>query len=175
MPSPQERRRYDLLLAGLDLLDQAIAVFDAEPKLVAWNQALSRLLDFPPELVREGTPFEAFVRFNAARGEYGDGEIEQLVAERMAAARSFQPHYFERQRPNGQILAVRGVPIPNLGFVSLWTDVTELRRNERLIEEQNQQLEARVRERTAELARAYRELREAQRELEATAEALARS
>lgn len=175
MPSPQERRRYDLLLAGLDLLDQAIAVFDAEPKLVAWNQALSRLLDFPPELVREGTPFEAFVRFNAARGEYGEGEIEQLVAERMAAARSFQPHYFERQRPNGQILAVRGVPIPNLGFVSLWTDVTELRRNERLIEEQNQQLEARVRERTAELARAYRELREAQRELEATAEALARS
>ena len=175
MPSPQDRRRYDLLLAGLDLLDQAIAVFDAEPKLVAWNQALSRLLDFPPELVREGTPFEAFVRFNAERGEYGDGEIEKLVAERMAAARSFQPHYFERQRPNGQILAVRGVPIPNLGFVSLWTDITELRRNERLIEEQNLQLEARVRERTQELARAYQELREAQYELEATAEALAYS
>ncbi|WP_217125270.1 PAS-domain containing protein [Hydrogenophilus thiooxidans] len=175
MPSPQDRRRYDLLLAGLDLLDQAIAVFDAEPKLVAWNQALSRLLDFPPELVREGTPFEAFVRFNAERGEYGDGAIEKLVAERMAAARSFQPHYFERQRPNGRILAVRGVPIPNLGFVSLWTDITELRQNERLIEEQNQQLEARVRERTQELARAYQELREAQRELEATAEALAYS
>lgn len=103
MVSPQERRCYDLLLAGLDLLDQAIAVFDAEPKLVAWNQALSRLLDFPPELVREGTPFEAFVRFNAERGEYGEGQIERLVAERMAAARSFQPHYFERQRPNSRL------------------------------------------------------------------------
>ena len=32
--SPEQRRRYDLLLAGLDLLDQAIAVFDATPKLV---------------------------------------------------------------------------------------------------------------------------------------------
>jgi len=30
----EQRRRYDLLLAGLDLLDQAIAVFDATPRLV---------------------------------------------------------------------------------------------------------------------------------------------
>ena len=29
--SPEELRRYDLLLAGFDLLDQAIAVFDATP------------------------------------------------------------------------------------------------------------------------------------------------
>ncbi|MBN8442878.1 MAG: PAS-domain containing protein [Thauera sp.] len=149
--TPEQLRRHDLLLAGLDLLDQAIAVFDTTPKLVTWNKALVRLLDFPEELVREGTPFEAFVRFNAERGEYGEGDIERLVAQRMAAARAFQPHYVERARPNGTVLAVRGVPIPNLGFVSLWTDITEQRRAEALIQEQNAQLEARVRERTAEL------------------------
>ena len=44
---PEELRRYDLLLAGFDLLDQAIAVFDATPKLVTWNKAMLRLLDFP--------------------------------------------------------------------------------------------------------------------------------
>jgi len=53
--SPQDRRRYDLLLAGLDLLDQAIAVFDAEPKLVAWNQALQRQLDSLWVLARCGS------------------------------------------------------------------------------------------------------------------------
>ena len=172
---PGDRRRLDLLLAGLDLLDQAIAVFDATPKLVAWNRAMQRLLDFPEDLVHEGTPFEAFARFNAERGEYGEGDIERLVAERVMAARAFQPHYFERERPNGRILAVRGVPIPNLGFVSLWTDITEQRRYERLIEEQNQTLEARVAERTAALAQANEELRAAQRELDQTAEALRRS
>lgn len=172
---PGDRRRLDLLLAGLDLLDQAIAVFDATPKLVAWNRAMQRLLDFPENLVHEGTPFEAFARFNAERGEYGEGDIERLVAERVMAARAFQPHYFERERPNGRILAVRGVPIPNLGFVSLWTDITEQRRYERLIEEQNQTLEARVAERTAALARANEELRAAQVELDQTAEALRRS
>jgi PAS domain-containing protein len=86
-------------MAGLDLLDQAIAVFDATPKLVTWNKALLRLLDFPESLVRVGTPFEAFVRFNAERGEYGEGDIEKLVTARMASARSFQPHYVERCAP----------------------------------------------------------------------------
>ncbi|AVZ78315.1 hybrid sensor histidine kinase/response regulator [Zoogloeaceae bacteirum Par-f-2] len=170
--TPEQRRRYDLLLAGLDLLDQAIAVFDATPKLVTWNKALLRLLDFPESLVRVGTPFEAFVRFNAERGEYGDGDVEQLVAERMASARAFEPHYVERARPNGRVLAVRGVPIPNLGFVSLWTDITEQRRAERVIQEQNAQLEARVRERTAELERANREIDQIARALRLSEERL---
>ena len=149
--SPEELRRYDLLLAGFDLLDQAIAVFDATPKLVTWNKALLRLLDFPEDLVRVGTPFEEFLRFNFQRGEYGSGDVERLIAERMASVRAFQPHSAERTRPNGQVLAIRGVPIPNLGFVSLWTDITEQRRYERLIESQNAELETRVRARTAEL------------------------
>ncbi|HOB47091.1 MAG TPA: PAS-domain containing protein, partial [Zoogloea sp.] len=130
--SPEELRRYDLLLAGFDLLDQAIAVFDAAPKLVTWNKAMLRLLDFPEDLVRVGTPFEEFVRFNLRRGEYADSsagkldeaDIERRVAERMAAVRAFQPHHAERTRPNGQVLSIRGVPIPNLGFVTLWTDIT---------------------------------------------------
>ncbi len=149
--SPEELRRYDLLLAGFDLLDQAIAVFDATPKLVTWNKALLRLLDFPEALVRVGTPFEEFLRFNFQRGEYGSGDVERLIAERMASVRAFQPHSAERTRPNGQVLAIRGVPIPNLGFVSLWTDITEQRRYETLIETQNAELETRVRARTAEL------------------------
>ena len=149
--SPEALRRYDLLLAGFDLLDQAIEVFDASPRLVTWNKALLRLLDFPESMVRVGTPFEDFVRFNAERGEYGPGPVDGLVAERMASVRAFQPHSAERVRPNGQILAIQGVPIPNLGFVSLWTDITEQRRYEQLIESQNAELETRVRARTAEL------------------------
>ena len=170
--SSHELRRYDLLLAGLDLLDQAIAVFDATPKLVTWNKAMRRLLEFPEKLLRVGTPFEDIVRFNAERGEYGEGDPEQLVAERVAAARAFQPHYAERARPNGRLLAIRGVPIPNLGFVSLWTDITEQRRYERLIEQQNAELEGRVKARTAELERANARLAHANAEVDEIAGAL---
>lgn len=173
--SSQELRRYDLLLAGLDLLDQAIAVFDATPKLVTWNKAMLRLLDFPESMVRVGTPFEEFVRFNAERGEYGEGELEKLVSERMAAARAFLPHYAERKRPNGKILAIRGVPIPNLGFVSLWTDITEQRRAEEVIHQQNLELEARVKARTQELENANARLAHANAEIDEIAGALRHS
>ncbi|MDX9701013.1 MAG: PAS-domain containing protein [Rhodocyclaceae bacterium] len=174
-PTVEQRRRYDLLLAGLDLLDQAIAVFDDTPRLVTWNKAVTRLLDFPESLLKVGLPFEELVRFNAERGEYGDGDLERLVSERMAAARSFQPHYAERTRPNGRVLAIRGVPIPNLGFVSLWTDITDQRRYQELIQEQNTQLEARVSARTRELQDANARLAHANAEIDQIAEALRRS
>ncbi|MBW7862252.1 MAG: PAS-domain containing protein [Rhodocyclaceae bacterium] len=174
-PSAEQRRRHDLLLAGLDLLDQAIAVFDAAPKLVTWNKALIRLLDFPESMLRVGLPFEELVRFNAERGDYGEGDIEQLVAERVAAAHAFQPHYTERTRPNGTVLAIRGVPIPNLGFVTLWTDITDQRRYADVIKEQNVMLEARVRARTHELENANARLAHAKTEIGDIAEALRRS
>lgn len=171
----EQRRRYDLLLAGLDLLDQAIAVFDATPKLVTWNKALLRLLDFPESLLKVGLPFEELLRFNARRGEYGDGDVEAMVTQRMAAVRAFQPHYIERTRPNGRILAVRGVPIPNLGFVSLWTDVTNQRRYEEVIQQQNAILEARVSARTRDLENANARLAHANAEIDQIADALRRS
>ena len=104
--------------------------------------------------------------FRTGEGEYGEGDLETLVAERMAAARAFLPHYIERERPNGKILAIRGVPIPNLGFVSLWTDITEQRRYEEVIRQQNVELEARVKARTRELENANARLAHANAEID---------
>ena len=44
------RQRFDMLQAGLDLLDQGLTVFDADLRMVAWNDPFLKLLDFPPEL-----------------------------------------------------------------------------------------------------------------------------
>ena len=127
-PSPSDiATRLEMLQAGLDLLDQGITVFDGELKLVAWNQTFLRLLDFPEALARVGTPFAAFIRHNAERGEYGPGDRELQVAERLAAAASFQPHTTERRRPNGRVLLLRGEPLPHKGFVTLYSDITEQR------------------------------------------------
>ncbi|UUZ78309.1 PAS-domain containing protein [Polaromonas sp. P1(28)-13] len=98
-----------------------------------------------------GATFESFMRYNAERGEYGPGDVEELVAERMRLARHFTPHYTERDRPGGQILAVRGEPLPHNGFVTLYTDITASRRYEQQIQQQNVELENRVAERTIEL------------------------
>ncbi len=167
--------RHDMLQAGLDLLDQGITVFDANLCLVAWNRPFLELLEFPDELAYIGAPFSGFIRYNAERGEYGPGDSAAQIAERVAAARDFAPHVTERQRPNGRVLLLRGEPLANKGFVTLYSDVTEQRYIEHLTEHQNIQLDERVRRRTAQLENANANLRRASEENERIAAALRRS
>ena len=172
---PETAQRYEMLQAGLDLLDQGITVFDANLRLVAWNEPFLRLLEFPAELAYVGAPFESFIRFNAQRGEYGPGEIETQVSERVASAAKFTPHITERQRPNGRTLLLRGEPLRDKGFVTLYSDVTEQRYIENLTEYQNIQLDERVRRRTAQLENANANLTRANAENSRIAAALRRS
>jgi signal transduction histidine kinase len=153
----EERRCLALLLAGLDLIDQGITVMDGDLRLVAASRGLFKLFGFPPEMSGVGTPFADFVRFNAERGEHGEGDVEEIVAEHVRLARQFKPHDMERIRPDGTIIAIRSLPLPNGGCVTTYTDVTRQRAHERLVQEHNEELDLRVRQRTAELEAAYAE------------------
>ncbi len=144
---------------ALEYLDQGVTVFDQNLKLVAWNSKVKDLLGLPEKLIRHHTSLEEMFRYNAEREEYGEGEIEALVKERLALAKMFQPHRLERIRPDGTIIEVRGNPLPDgKGFVTTYTDITERKLTE-------QQLESRVERRT----RALREESDAHRK---TAQAL---
>ena len=171
----EDRERYEMLQAGLDLIDQGFTVFDATLCLVAWNEPFLRLLEFPAEMAYPGAPFESFIRYNAERHEYGDGDSETQIRERVAAAASFTPHTTERIRPNGRVLLVRGEPLPHKGFVALYTDITEQRYIEGLIQHQNVQLEERVLRRTAQLQNANANLTRVNDENARIAAALRRS
>jgi PAS domain S-box-containing protein len=74
-------------------------------------------------------------RFNAERGEYDGDDIEEQVQERVALASRFEPHAFERTRPDGTVLAIRGVPVQEGGFVSTYTDITERKHTEEALRE----------------------------------------
>jgi signal transduction histidine kinase len=153
----EERRRFALLQAGLDLIDQGFAVLDADLNLVAANRGLFKLFGYPPEMSRVGTPLADFVRFNAERGEYGEGDVDQLVAEQLRLARQSKTRNVERVRPDGTIIAIRRSPLPNGGCVTIYTDITQRRMQERLVQEKNEELDHRVRERTAALEAANAE------------------
>lgn len=150
-PPGPPTHHHELIQAGLDRLDQGLTVIDGNLQIIAWNKAFLRLLDFPESMAFVGAEFESFMRYNAERGEYGPGNIEDLVQERLQLARSFKPHYTERDRPSGQILAVRGEPLPHNGFVTMYSDITTSRRYEQQIQQQNAELENRVAQRTMEL------------------------
>ena len=151
--------RLQALQAALDFVDQGFTLYGLDLRLIAWNKSFMRLLDFPAEMAYVGAPFESFIRFNAQRGDYGPGDVQAQVDERVRAAREFTPHEFERTRPNGCVLSVRGVPVPGHGFVTLYSDVSADKAAQRQIHEHNTQLESRVAERTAELRLSEAKLR----------------
>jgi signal transduction histidine kinase len=157
--SDEERnRRFTLLLDGLDLINQGVTVFDSRLKVVAANQRFLTMLGFPKALARPGTDFADFIRFNAERGEYGPGDADAQVEERVRLALQFKPHHFERTRPDGTIITITGAPISHGGWVTIYTDVTRLRSHERQLEDQ-------VRTRTLELQDTNARLRQANDEL----------
>lgn len=117
--------------AILDYLPSGFSLIDKDLNLIAWNKEFQRLLEFPDGLFASRVPNMAdFFRFNAQRGDYGPGDPEELTRIRIENCRLMQAHVFERIRPDGTILEIRGTPLPNGGFVTIYTDITERKRSE---------------------------------------------
>lgn len=130
--SEEERERHTRMLQTIiDNIPGGVSLIDGNLQLMACNEELKRLLGFPPELFANGLPsLETLFRFNAQRGEYGPGNPDEIVEELIARARKPLAHRFERHRPDGGVLFVQGQPLPDGGFVTIYTDISERRRKE---------------------------------------------
>ncbi len=128
------RERIRLLEAVVDNFPGGISLFDKNLRMVLCNEQQKELLEYPEHLFASGYPtLEQIFRFNATRGEYGPGDAEGHVKFRMALAAEQRAHVFERTRPNGTVLEIRGVPLRGGGFVTTYLDVTEQRRAQALV------------------------------------------
>jgi diguanylate cyclase (GGDEF)-like protein len=115
----------EFIVTAMDHLPAGLAVFDADLRMIYCNKILRVMLDYPAELFEFGPPsMEQLFRFNAERGEYGVGSAEDFVVCKMALERKREAHTYERRRPNGSVLEVRGVPLENGGFATIYLDVS---------------------------------------------------
>ncbi len=122
------RVHHDLLHKVIESIPSGVTLFDKALNLVLYNQEVLHLLDLPAALLAEQPcTLENILRFNAERGEYGPGEPEAIIAPMIERARTPGAHHLERTRPNGKTLDIRGVPLTDGGFVTIYTDVSERR------------------------------------------------
>jgi diguanylate cyclase (GGDEF)-like protein len=120
--------------AILDYFPGGISVFDSSLRLVACNQQFKKMHEYPDSMFEPEAPhLEDIFRYNAERGEYGPGHVDEIVKDRLALTRGRQPHHYERWRPNGTLIEARGAPLAGGGFVTTYFDITDQWHNQNVI------------------------------------------
>jgi PAS domain-containing protein len=145
--------------AGLNLIAQALTIYDADLRLVLCNAPFQQMFDLPKALVTPGASFQETITLLAQLGEYGDvDDVARFVAERVEQARAFEPHYMERTRANGRTISVEGSPLPQGGWVTVYTDITRTKQQEALLRARSDALSGQVLAHAEELSATNREL-----------------
>jgi GAF domain-containing protein/nitrogen-specific signal transduction histidine kinase len=152
------RQRQEELRVTFENMGDGVALFDETRHLAASNSRFREMLNVPDDVISSRPTFADYIRYLADRGEYGPNPEEHV---QHLLAFGDQPMAFERTRPNGRILEIRGNPVPGGGFVVIYSDITERKRNEEELRAARDAAE----EASRTIEAAYRDLKAAQASL----------
>ncbi len=116
------------LEATLSGMTDGVVMLDGDMRLLEWNQRFPEIAGVPAEILRVDMPVEDILRAQAQSGQFGPVDIEAEVARRATNLRAgIYSDTIERTRPDGAVLELRRNQLPDGGFVTLYTDITERR------------------------------------------------
>jgi len=148
-----------MTLAGLNLIGQALTIYDRNLRLVLCNAPFQNMFGLPDTLVTPGATFIDTITHLARSGEYGEvDDVDTFVNERIDQARAFKPHYMERTRSNGRTISVEGSPLPEGGWITVYTDISATKTQEALLRARSDALSDQVFSHAEQLAQSNREL-----------------
>jgi signal transduction histidine kinase len=148
-----------LTTAGLNLIAQALSIYDNDLRLAVCNRPFRDMFDLPEALVTPGARFDDTIRYLVNSGEYGDvDDVDDFVQVRVDQARAFQPHYMERTRANGRTISVEGSPLPQGGWVTVYTDISATKQSQQLLRARSEVLSEKLLEHSEELSATNRAL-----------------
>lgn len=119
-----------LLEATLVNMTDGISVFDRELRLVTWNQRFIDLIGIDAGVLKTGVSYEAILRVQAISGEFGQVDTDEEVRRRMDRVREGKFVHVERARADGRTVEMRRRYLPDGGFVTLYSDITDRKRAE---------------------------------------------
>ena len=123
------RQRQEELRVTFENMGDGVAMFDETQHLVAWNRKFQDILECRIDIIAERQTFAEYIRYLAERGEYGpEADPEEQI--RGSSSKRVKHRAYERTRPDGRVIEVRHNPVPGGGFVLIYADITERKRNE---------------------------------------------
>lgn len=126
---------------AIESIGAGFALFDAEDRLVISNEMHKRMYERNRQFMVPGMRFADILRNSAERGHHPEavGRIDEWLAARM------QKHLdpgepFEQDRGNGQWLLIGERRTSEGGIVGTWTDISQLKRQEKLLRASEERL-----------------------------------
>jgi PAS domain S-box-containing protein len=117
------------LRIALDNMEQGIAAFDAEDRIVMTNRRFQELLGFKEDLLATKPTLEQLLHLQMARGDFGEDFGAVDAAARHYVANNIKPIQgpvtYMRRTPDGRTLEILTRPLPDGGVVRTYTDMTD--------------------------------------------------
>ncbi len=126
--SRQLAENNKLLEAIFHHMNDGLSVFDADGRLVTWNPKLPALYGFSETDISVGMSIEAInvvLEKKNVTARSLDGQL--IFPEQIDWERRWKNQRFEECLPDGRVLELRSNPMPEGGFVTVYTDLTERR------------------------------------------------
>ncbi len=114
-----------VLRATLENMTDGITFVDKDLKLVIWNDRLPEILGIPRDFLREGAAVKELMNHDLRQASAVQDRGQEMFDRMLESFDASGESSFRYRSADGRDVDVRRRPIPDGGFVSTYTDVTE--------------------------------------------------
>lgn len=156
----QLRDSEERLRQVVDSLQEGFVLYDAEDRVVMWNEKWREIHNEVEDIVREGATFEEIARASVARKLYPEafGREEEFIADRIARHRN-PGEPIIRQMHDGRWYIIREARTVQGGIFAIDIDISDLKHAEEEASEARYQAEKAAKAKSEFLASMSHELR----------------
>jgi diguanylate cyclase (GGDEF)-like protein len=132
------------LEAAVSNMAEGLSMFDGDRRLVISNSHYAEIYGLPPELVAPGTPHAEIVAYRLAHGMEPFEPGNDFQKRHEALIKDMKPASEIVSLKNGRIIRIAHQSLPIGGWVATHLDITEQKRREQQLLEQNIRFDAAI-------------------------------
>jgi signal transduction histidine kinase len=152
-------RQADFIASVVHNINHGVRVVGPDGDLLLWNKRYQKIFGYPDSLLKPGITYEEITRFSSDRMGRSEDETEDRVRRRLTRNRIKSRLNRIKKYRDDLIIHQNMEPMPGGGFITTYTDITELEKARALLTEEMQRAEFANRSKTEFLANMSHELR----------------